>query len=91
MNEELMKITGKGKKERFVPIGNNMHKALPKYLFRNRPTPPPSGIDNVFLSTTSVPLMENSAKLMFARLTKRYALNKIIRRSLNNLVDCDRI
>ena len=71
MDEGYLKVLGKGKKERIVPIGNNAQKALQRYLFRFRPKPINPIIDNVFLSTSSQPLTENSMKLMFTRLAKR--------------------
>ncbi len=71
MDEGYLKVLGKGKKERIVPIGNNAQKALQRYLFRFRPKPINPVIDNVFLSTSSQPLTENSMKLMFTRLAKR--------------------
>jgi len=49
MNEGFLKMLGKGKKERIVPIGNNAQRALQRYLFRHRPAPTNVGVDNVFL------------------------------------------
>ncbi len=71
MDEGYLKVMGKGRKERIVPIGNNAQKALQRYLFRHRPKPINPVINNVFLSQSSKPLTGNSAKLMFARLAKR--------------------
>ncbi len=71
MDEGYLKVMGKGKKERIVPIGNNAQKALQRYLFRFRPKPINPIINNVFLSRSSNPLTENSMKLMFTRLAKR--------------------
>ena len=71
MDEGYLKVVGKGKKERIVPIGNNAQKALQRYLFRFRPKPINPVINNVFLSASSKPLTENSIKLMFTRLAKR--------------------
>ncbi|MFA5315900.1 MAG: tyrosine-type recombinase/integrase [Dehalococcoidales bacterium] len=71
MDEGYLKVLGKGKKERIVPIGNNAQKVLQRYLFRFRTKPVNPVIDNVFLSQSSNPLTENSMKLMFARLSKR--------------------
>ncbi len=62
---------GKSRKERIVPICNNAQRALQSYLFRFRPKPTSPVINNVFLSTSSKSLTENSVKLMFTRLTKR--------------------
>jgi len=71
MDEGYLKVLGKGRKERIVPIGNNAQKALQRYLFRIRPKPINPTINNVFLSQSSNPLTENSMKLMFARLSNR--------------------
>ncbi|MFC2014213.1 tyrosine-type recombinase/integrase [Chloroflexota bacterium] len=71
MDEGYLKVLGKGKKERIVPIGNNAQKVLQRYLFRSRPKPINPVINNVFLSQSSNPLTENSMKLMFTRLSKR--------------------
>ncbi len=71
MDEGYLKVMGKGKKERIVPMGNNAQRALQRYLFRFRPKPINPVTNNVFLSTSSQPLTENSMKLMFTRLAKR--------------------
>ena len=71
MDEVYLKVLGKGKKERIVPVGNNAQRALQRYLFRFRPKPINPVIDNVFLSTSNKPLTENSMKLMFTRLSQR--------------------
>jgi integrase/recombinase XerC/integrase/recombinase XerD len=71
IDEGYIKVMGKGKKERIVPIGNNAQRALQRYLFRFRPKPINPAIDNVFLSTSNKPLTENSMKLMFARMSQR--------------------
>ena len=71
LDEGYLKVMGKGKKERIVPIGNNAQKVLQRYLFRFRPTPINPVTNNVFLSHNSNPLTENSMKLMFTRLAKR--------------------
>lgn len=39
VNEGFLKVMGKGKKERIVPIGSNAQRALQRYLFRYRPKP----------------------------------------------------
>ncbi len=70
-DEGYLKVMGKGRKERIVPIGNNAQKVLQRYLFRSRPKPINPVINNVFLSQSSKPLTLNSMKLMFTRLAKR--------------------
>jgi len=36
MDEGYLKVMGKGKKERIVPMGNNAQRALQRYLYRFR-------------------------------------------------------
>jgi len=77
MNEGLLKVMGKGKKERIVPMGSNAQRALQRYLFRYRPKPLHPGIDNVFLSVLGKPLTENSVKLIFSRLAKKSGVTRL--------------
>jgi site-specific recombinase XerD len=77
MGEGFLKVMGKGRKERIVPIGNNAQKALQRYLFRYRPRLAHAGIKNVFLSIHGTPLTENSMKLMFARLGQRSGVERL--------------
>ncbi|MFC2122535.1 tyrosine-type recombinase/integrase [Bacteroidota bacterium] len=77
MDEGYLKVLGKGKKERIVPIGNNAQKVLQRYLFRFRPKPKNPVTSNVFLSISSQPLTENSMKLMFTRLAKRSGVYRL--------------
>ena len=77
MDEGYLKVLGKGKKERIVPIGNNAQKVLQRYLFRFRPKPTNPVTDNVFLSVSSKALTENSMKLMFSRLSKRSGVYRL--------------
>jgi len=77
MREGLLKVMGKGKKERIVPVGSNAQRALQRYLFRHRPKPAHPGIENVFLSVYGTPLTENSIKLMFARLAKKSEVHRL--------------
>jgi len=77
MNEGLLKVMGKGKKERIVPMGSNAQRALQRYLFRYRPKPLHPGIVNVFLSVLGKPLTENGIKLIFSRLAKKSGVARL--------------
>jgi site-specific recombinase XerD len=77
MNDGYLKVVGKGRKERIVPIGRNAQRVLQRYLFRYRPEPVHPGVDNVFLSVHGEPLTENSIKLVFARLSRRSGVNRL--------------
>jgi len=39
LSDGFLKVVGKGRKERIVPIGSNAQRALQRYLFRFRPKP----------------------------------------------------
>jgi site-specific recombinase XerD len=77
LHEGFLKVMGKGKKERIVPIGNNAQKALQRYIFRYRPGPAHAGIENVFLSVHGTPLTGNSVKLAFARLAQKSGVRRL--------------
>jgi len=77
MDEGFLKVIGKGKKERIVPIGSNAQRALQRYLFRYRSKPIYQEIDNVFLYAYGKPLTENSIKLIFVRLAKRSGVYRL--------------
>ena len=77
MREGFLKVMGKGKKERIVPIGNSAQKALQRYIFRYRTRPAHTGIENVFLSVHGTPLTGNSMKLTFARLAHRSGVRRL--------------
>jgi site-specific recombinase XerD len=77
MKEGWLKVMGKGKKERIVPIGSNAQKALQRYLFRYRPKAFYRDIDNVFLTLSGTPLSTNSMKLMFSRLAFRSGVHRL--------------
>ncbi|UCG54642.1 MAG: tyrosine-type recombinase/integrase, partial [Dehalococcoidia bacterium] len=77
MNEGLLKVMGKGKKERIVPMVSNAQRALQRYLFRYRPKPLHSGNDHVFLSVLGKPLTDNGMKLIFSRLAKKSRVTRL--------------
>ena len=77
MNEGFLKVLGKGKKERVVPMGSNAQRVLQRYLFRYRPKPLNPSIGSVFLSVSGEVLTENSVKLIFSRLAKRSGVTRL--------------
>ena len=77
LNDGFLKVLGKGRKERIVPIGCNAQRTLQRYLFRYRPKPANPEINRVFLSIHGYPLTENSMKLMFTRLAKKAGVHRL--------------
>ena len=64
-------VSGKGDKERIVPMGTRCQRYLRRYIIHFRPEPIRPDIDNVFLNLDGRPVNENSIKLIFLRLAKK--------------------
>lgn len=59
LDSRVLKVWGKGSKERLVPIGARVQKALWKYLARYRPEPAMPRYDQVFLTCRGYPLTKD--------------------------------
>jgi site-specific recombinase XerD len=77
VNDGLLKVMGKGKKERMVPIGNKAQKTLQSYLFRYRAKAAHYDIKNVFLSVNGTQLTENGIKLIFRKLAHESGVERL--------------
>jgi site-specific recombinase XerD len=77
LKEGIVKVIGKGQRERIVPIGAVAQRSLNRYLFRFRPKPIHAATDNVFLTQVGHPLTENCIKLMFTRLAKHLGITRL--------------
>jgi len=73
----VIKVKGKGDKERMVPIGNLAKKALMRYIKVFRPEPAMGAIDNVFLSVDGYPLTPNAIAKFMRRLAKRTGIERL--------------
>jgi site-specific recombinase XerD len=71
INEGYIKVRGKGDKERHVPIGNSLKKALIRYINAWRPEPVEEGIDELILSVRGYPLTYDGLAQMIKRLGRR--------------------
>ena len=56
LEDGYVRVTGKGSKERMVPLGSRVRKALWQYIARYRPEPEHPGIDAVFLNHDGTPM-----------------------------------
>ena len=72
-----IKITGKGDKERIVPIGKFVQMELLHYIEKVRPQPYYSDCDKLFLSRGGKPITVNTVKLVFSRLAKSSGVNRL--------------
>lgn len=68
--QRYLKICGKGNKERIVPIGISVQRALAKYINKYRPNPTYPLSDNLFLNRDGMPLTPNRIEAII----ERYAL-----------------
>jgi len=77
LKDGYIKITGKGDKERIVPIGKFVQMELLHYIERVRPQPYGSDCDKLFLSRGGKPITVNTVKLVFSRLAKSSGVNRL--------------
>lgn len=59
LEESIIKVLGKGNKERLVPIGKQIRKLLWRYISQYRPEPALPNLDNLFLNRDGRPLTKN--------------------------------
>lgn len=71
LESRLLKVWGKGSKERLVPIGANVQKALWKYLTRYRTEPATPRYEQVFLTRNGRPLTKDRLEAIVERYGKR--------------------
>jgi len=67
----LLKVWGKGSKERLVPIGAKVQKALWKYLACYRPEPATPRYEQVFLTRDGCPLTKDRLEAIVERYGKK--------------------
>jgi len=77
LKKGFCKITGKGDKERIVPIGDFVKMTLWNYLDRIRPEPASTECDKLFLSPSGKPITANTIKLVFSRLSKSSGVERL--------------
>ncbi len=68
LDERLVRVTGKGDKERIVPIGRQATEALRRYLARGRPHLDRRHRSELFLNARGGPLTRSGAFLILRRL-----------------------
>jgi len=70
LEDGLIKVLGKGNKERLVPIGKQIRKLLWRYINHYRPEPARPKLNNLFLTQDGRPLTKNRVDSIM----KRYGL-----------------
>jgi len=77
VEENYLKVVGKGNKERMVPIGALAQKVLWRYVFHFRPEPM-SELDNyLFLTLDGKYLQPNAVKLLLKRWGRRAGVSRL--------------
>lgn len=77
LESRLLKVHGKGDKERLVPIGAKVQKAIWKYITRHRPEPAIPRYDNVFLTRDGYPLTKDRLEAIVERYGKKAAITGV--------------
>jgi site-specific recombinase XerD len=73
-----IKVTGKGNRERIVPIGETVRMALLCYIDSFRPHPATEAAsDSLFLSKDGKPITANTIKLVFSRLKEKSGVKRL--------------
>jgi site-specific recombinase XerD len=70
LKDGYIKVTGKGNKERVVPIGEYVRRVLWSYIDKARSEPASPGFNNLFVTTGGHTITVNTIKLLFTRLAK---------------------
>ena len=63
----VLKVSGKGRRERLVPIGKTSQRLLWNYITRHRPEPARPRCDLAFLTKDGLPLTKNRIQKMMAK------------------------
>jgi len=72
-----LKVMGKGGKERVVPFGATVQKALLRYLLHFRPEPFNPAIQNLFLTLEGNPLTRNPVDMIFRRIARKSGVKRL--------------
>jgi site-specific recombinase XerD len=73
--QNLLRVMGKGKKERYVPFGHKVAKVLMKYQQKHRPQP--VGTDNFWLRFDGKPLSPGRIQKLFTHYAKKAGLKRV--------------
>jgi site-specific recombinase XerD len=77
LEQACFKVMGKGAKERIVPIGANVQKALWKYIHQHRPEPIHPNVTNLFLRRDGQALKPDGAYRMVRKYGEKAGLKGV--------------
>jgi len=75
--QRCLKVRGKGNKERIVPIGISVQRAIAKYLTKYRTNPIYPLSDNLFLNRDSIPLTPNRIESIIERYASKAGIQGV--------------
>jgi integrase/recombinase XerC/integrase/recombinase XerD len=73
----IMKVLGKGNKERFVPVGKKVREALSAYINVRRPAVVPADDGFLLMSVRRTPLTSHGVSCLMGKLKKRSGVQRI--------------
>ena len=71
------KVTGKGHKQRIVPMGGTVQKSLWRYLNRYRPAPSAPYVDSLLLNRSGAPMSADAIYRMVRRVGQRANIRRV--------------
>ena len=77
MQQSYFQIMGKGSKERIVPFGGQVRKALLKYMMRYRPEPSSPRVTQLLLSEDGFPMKGREVQAIIKRIGKRAKISGV--------------
>ena len=77
LEDGILKVTGKGNKERLVAIGRQVQRVLWRYISRHRPEPAMPNSDLLFLTKDGRPLTKDRVEKIIAHYGKKAQLRGI--------------
>jgi site-specific recombinase XerD len=77
LEEGMLKVLGKGNKERLIPMGKQVQRCLWHYISRFRPEPLVASGNLLFLAQDGKPLTKDRAEKIMARYGKKAGLKGV--------------
>jgi len=77
INSGILKVLGKGQKERYIPFGANLQKLFFNYLNLERPEAFSDDITNLFLKENGKPITRDTVRQLFRRLKKATGIERL--------------
>ncbi len=77
MEDGMLKVLGKGNKERLIPIGKQIQRLLWRYISRFRPEPMAASVNVLFLTRDGRPLTKDLVEKIMARYGRKAGLKGV--------------